>query len=93
VQNSIGQAYNIGNQSPEVTIEEIAKNIIKVVGKELKINPMPETAGSPARRCPDMTKTFEAIGYKSKTDLYSGIRKTFEWYKENVFIEKGISAI
>jgi UDP-glucose 4-epimerase len=92
-QIALGQAYNIGNQSPEITIEEVAKNIIKIVGKDLRINPMPETAGSPTRRCPDMTKTFNATGYEAKVDVYSGISKTFEWYKTNVFNSEGVSAI
>lgn len=90
---SVGQAFNIGNQTPEISIEELAKKIIKIVGKELTINPKPVTAGSPSRRCPDMSKTLEATGYKPQVDLITGLQKTFDWYKTNVFINQGMSAI
>ena len=90
---SIGQAFNIGNESPEISIEELAKKIIKIVGKDLAINPKPVTAGSPARRCPDMSKTLETTGYKPQIDLIAGLQKTFDWYKTNVFLNEGLSAI
>jgi UDP-glucose 4-epimerase len=93
VKTSIGQTYNIGNDSPEISIEELAKKIIKVVGKDLAINPQNETTGSPTRRCPNMTKSFEATGYKPQIDLSTGLQKTFDWYKDNVFLNKGISAV
>jgi UDP-glucose 4-epimerase len=93
IKASIGQAYNIGNESPEIRIEELAQRIIKIVGKDLKISPKNETAGSPSRRCPDMSKTFATTGYKPKFDLINGLQKTFEWYKANVFLNQGISAI
>jgi len=90
---SMGSAYNIGNQSPEITIGELAKNIIKITGKNLQINPQPETAGSPTRRCPEMSKTISAARYEPQIDLFEGLQKTFDWYKENIFIGDGISAI
>jgi nucleoside-diphosphate-sugar epimerase len=93
VKVSVGQAFNIGNQTPEISIEELAKKIIKITGKDLVINPKPVTAGSPSRRCPDMSKTLEATGYKPQVDLITGLQKTFDWYKTNVFLNEGISAI
>lgn len=93
VKVSVGQAFNIGNESPEISIEELAKNIIKIVGKDLAINPKSVTAGSPSRRCPDMSKTLETTVYKPQIDLITGLQKTFDWYKTNVFLNEGLSAI
>jgi nucleoside-diphosphate-sugar epimerase len=92
-ENTASQAYNIGNESPEISIEEAARTIIKTVGKDLTIIPQSVTAGSPARRCPDMSKTLSATGFKSKIDLTAGVQKTFDWYKANVFENEGLSAI
>ena len=93
VEVSISQAFNVGNESPEISIEELAKKIVIVIGKDLTINPGPTTAGSPQRRCPDMSKTFEATGYKSIVSLEEGLKRTFDWYKTNVFLNEGVSAI
>lgn len=80
-----GQTLNIGNQSPEILIKDVAGLIIKLIGKGLKINPMPETPGSPLRRCPDMTKTYNLTGYKPLTGIEKGIELTYEWYKNYIF--------
>ena len=90
---SIGEAYNVGNESPEISIKELADQVVKISGKELIIKPGPVTAGSPNRRCPDMSKILKIIGYKPVTDINSGLQKTYDWYKSNVFLDEGISAI
>ena len=90
--NSIGQSFNVGNESPEVTIRNVAEIILKITGKDLVIDAKPATAGSPARRCPDMKKTTECINYKGNVSLKQGIQQTFEWYKKYVFDGKGVSA-
>lgn len=90
---SLGQEFNIGNESPEISIGELAQKIIRIIGKDLTIIPQPITAGSPERRCPSMSKTFEITGYKPQINLETGLIKTFEWYKKYVFTNKGISAI
>lgn len=87
-----GQAFNVGNELPEVTILETAETVIKVINKPLEIDARPATAGSPARRCPDMKKTVNCIGCQGKVSLEDGIRKTFDWYKKYVFEGNEVSA-
>jgi nucleoside-diphosphate-sugar epimerase len=82
-----GQTLNLGSQSPELSIEALAKLIISATGKNLRINPQPETPGSPARRCPDMTKAFKLTGYKPKVEIETGIHLTYEWYKNNSYLK------
>ncbi len=80
-----GEAFNIGNESPEITIGEVAGTVLKVVGNELKIAALPPSPGSPERRCPSMKKTIECTGYTSVITLEEGVKRTFEWYKKNIF--------
>ena len=82
---TVGEAFNIGNERPEVTIQQVAETVLKVVGKPLTINPKPATLGSPERRCPSMKKMKEFTGYEGKVSLEEGIQKTFDWYKKNIF--------
>ena len=84
-ENTEGHAYNIGVQSPEITIQTIAETVLKVVGKDYTIDAKPPSPGSPERRCPSMEKTKKAIDYEAKTDIEEGIRRTFEWYRDNIF--------
>jgi nucleoside-diphosphate-sugar epimerase len=89
---SVGQVLNIGTQEPEVTIGELAKKVVTAVGKRLEIVSGPETPGSPARRCPDMTRTRRLTGYCSQISLEEGIQETYDWYRTHVFDGKSISA-
>lgn len=82
---SRGQIFNIGDETPEINMWDLAKKIGNIVGQDPKIRHGEDTAGSPSRRCPQMTKCFDVTGYENKTSLDSGLKKTFLWYKENVF--------
>jgi len=88
-----GGTFNVGNQTPEVAIWELAELIGKVVGKPLSPAPQSEAPGSPVRRCPDMSKTLNLAGYRSRFSLEQGVELTYRWYRDMVFSEQGISAI
>lgn len=90
--NCIDETLNLGNQTPELPIRNLAQIILKTVGKPDAIDEKPATTGSPLRRCPDMTKTNRLLGYHARIDPETGVQKTFEWYKKNVFDVGGISA-
>lgn len=81
----LSETLNVGNGEPEVTIGELAKIVTKVTGKPLEIVPKAAPSGSPARRCPDMTRTIGLTGYVAGIDLDSGIATTYDWYKTHVF--------
>lgn len=91
-EEAVGQAFNVGNEYPEVTIKEVADIVIKITGKKCLIDEKSATPGSPIRRCPSMQKTEELIGYVSKIGLQEGIQKTFDWYKRYIFDGNEVSA-
>jgi nucleoside-diphosphate-sugar epimerase len=91
---AVGGTFNLGNQEQEVSVGEIARIILEITGRtDLKIVPLPETPGSPARRCPDMTKTINLIGTLPFVSLKEGVERTYKWYSDNVFSNGGVSAI
>ena len=91
---TINQVLNLGNQDAENSIEEVAETVLKVLGREdISIKALDDTPGSPSRRCPDMTKTNEAINFKSQVGLREGTEKTYAWYDEYVFSKGGKTAI
>jgi len=91
--NSIGDFYNIGNEDEEISMNELAKRIINLSSKSIKVNPLPPTPGSPERRCPSMSKLKVAVNYNNKYSLQKGLEETFKWYNSSVFLNKGVSAI
>ena len=90
---SIGEAYNVGNDDEETTMGDLANKIIGLIGKNIDVNPMPFTHGSPKRRCPSIIKLKEVISYTKQYPLEKGLQETFNWYNENVFSGKEVSAV
>lgn len=80
-----GATLNVGNQRPEVSIGELVALVLKTTGKKQGIRQEADTPGSPRRRCPDMTATFELTGYEPKVSLEEGLLNTYEWYRSRVF--------
>ena len=89
-----GGIFNLGNQEQEMSIGEVAHIVLEATGRtDLQMVPLPETPGSPARRCPDMARTIDLIGCRPMLDLKEGIQRTCKWYTDNVFLGGGVSAI
>lgn len=81
-----GMTFNIGNEKPEVTMMQVAEAVLNVTNrKDLKINSLPPSPGSPERRCPSIEKAKQYSKYEPIVALDEGIRKTYEWYKQNIF--------
>ena len=89
---AVDGTFNVGVQSPEVTMGELAQMLTTVVGRDLRIVPGETTAGSPHRRCPDMTHTLATTGYAPQVSLTDGVTRTYEWYRTRVFEGDDISA-
>ena len=87
-----GRTVNIGNQSPEITIGELAQVVVSTVGRNLELVPKPATPGSPSRRCPSTELLNELTGISGLVDLRSGVQQTYNWYLENVFVNDGVTA-
>lgn len=83
-ENTKGEILNIGNSDSEIKMYDLVKIISQVMGKKVTINKLPDTPGSPTRRCPDTTKINNLLKLDIKTNLYDGIKKTFEWYSDKL---------
>jgi len=91
-EDALGGVYNVGNQAEEVAIGQLAELVAAAVGRRIAIEAGPDTPGSPARRCPDMTRTGAVTGYEARVPLAEGLRKTYDWYRERVFRPAGMAA-
>ena len=82
---TLGKTYNVGSNNKDINIERLAKIIIKISQKKLKIKKEKDLFDSPIRRFPDVSKALKITSFKYKHDLELGLKKTFDWYKTNIF--------
>lgn len=77
------EIYNIGNPQPEVSVVQLADIISKVleykIPHEIVNYPAEYPANEPNRRCPDITKAQEQLGYDPHVKLEEGLRRFFSW--------------
>lgn len=78
------QVLNLGSASPETKIGDLARIVIDTVGKRLDVLPQPATAGSPTRRCPDMSRMTDLTGKQAQTTLVDGVARTYDWYRRGL---------
>jgi UDP-glucose 4-epimerase/UDP-glucuronate decarboxylase len=76
-----GKVVNIGNDTEETTVADLAALVLRVAGHAPHLQPLPAPDGSVARRCPDLSRLRALTGYAPKVSLESGVRETFEWYR------------
>jgi nucleoside-diphosphate-sugar epimerase len=72
--------YNLGTDH-EVTIEALAQEIGRCLGREVRVQPGTLQPGSTLRRCPDIRKV-RALGYEPRVSLADGLARTVAWYVE-----------
>jgi dTDP-glucose 4,6-dehydratase len=75
---------NIGNPD-EVTMLQLAKEIIKITGSKSRIvfKDLPED--DPKIRQPDNTKAKTILGWEPKVNRHEGLLKTLEYFKKKIF--------
>ncbi len=84
---AVGQVVNVGN-TEEVTIKELALMVKDMSGSVSDIEYIPyEKAYGPGfedmkRRCPDINRIKELIGFQPKVDLRGIIQSVIDYYKE-----------
>ena len=80
MESDTNDPVNIGNPH-EVTIEEIARTIIRLVGSTSKIVYRPLPVDDPEERRPDITRARTILGWEPKVGLEEGLLKTIDYFK------------
>ncbi|MEV6523897.1 NAD-dependent epimerase/dehydratase family protein [Longispora sp. NPDC051575] len=80
---AVGQIVHIGDDTQETNIGDLVGLVHGIAGVKPELEIAPAPAGSVARRCPDLTKLRDLTGYAPKVSLEDGVRRTFDWYRDN----------
>jgi GDP-L-fucose synthase len=81
--------YNVGS-GKDITIKELADIIQKVTGHQGKITWDESKPDGTPRKLMDVSK-MAAIGWQYSTELEDGIKKTYQWFLENIDVIKEIN--
>ena len=73
------RSVNIGNPV-EYTVGEIAGMVVELSGSESGISYEPLPEDDPKRRCPDISRAREALGWEPQTPAREGLEKTLAWF-------------
>jgi dTDP-glucose 4,6-dehydratase len=76
------EPVNIGNPT-EMTILELAQQIVKITGSKSEIIHQEAMLDDPKVRQPDITLARQLLGWEPKVRPEEGLEKTVEWFREN----------
>ena len=83
MESNVNDPVNIGNPQ-EMTVEDIARAIIRLTGSKSQIvyRPLPED--DPKVRQPDITRARTLLGWAPKVSLEEGLTKTLEYFRTKI---------
>lgn len=74
------ETFNIGNDSEEITMGDLARRILARAGIAAEIAPRDAENDPIARRCPDVSKARRILGYRPAVSLDQGLEIMLPWY-------------
>ena len=87
-----GEAYNIGADAPEISMLDLAGQVVKIAKDLFDYNgKVVQQAASdryyltdnPTRRCPNIGKARNELQYNPGVSLEEGLRRSLIWYSHN----------
>jgi dTDP-glucose 4,6-dehydratase len=71
---------NLGNPV-EYTVLEVAQMVIELSGSPSEITHHPLPEDDPKRRCPEISRAREELGWQPQTSAREGLAITIEWFE------------
>ncbi len=81
--NDIHLPVNIGNPG-EFTMNELAQQVSKAIGKEINIKYLPLPQDDPQQRQPNIERAKNLLGWSPTIPLAEGLQKTVAYFAENI---------
>lgn len=92
VKGQPGEAYNIGVESPEISVLDLAQRMVRLghelFGYEGRVIRQASVdnqylVDNPNRRCPVIAKARAELGFDPKVTIDEGLRRSMLWYSGN----------
>jgi dTDP-glucose 4,6-dehydratase len=79
----VSEPVNIGNPA-EVTVLEVAREIIELTRSRSRIVFAPLPEDDPKVRCPDITRARTLLGWQPRVERKEGLAKTIEYFRQKL---------
>ena len=76
------EPMNLGT-GREISIRELLQTIVELTGYEGEIVWDTDKPNGQPRRCLDVSRARECLGFEASTDLREGLERTIAWYEED----------
>lgn len=92
VHGHAGEPYNIGVEHPEISMRDLASLVVEtardLLGYDGRVIHQSSAEAdylvdNPNRRCPDIAKAHDHLGYEPQVPLADGVRRSLLWYRDN----------
>ncbi|HLE25858.1 MAG TPA: NAD-dependent epimerase/dehydratase family protein [Thermodesulfobacteriota bacterium] len=80
-----GEVYNIGGGS-RITLIEVIKIIEEIAGRKAILKYVEHQRGDVQHTYADISKAKRDFGYTPRVDIYEGLKRHYDWLKENLDI-------
>ena len=80
LESGVSEPVNIGNPE-EITVGDLARRVLATTGSVSPVvhtRPMPD---DPARRCPDISRARDLLGWIPQVPLEEGLARTAAWFR------------
>jgi UDP-glucuronate decarboxylase len=77
---------NLGNPD-ELTVGGLARLVVEMTGTRSRIVQRPLPSDDPTRRCPDISRAWELLGWTARVPLREGLRQTIDHFQETLAIQ------
>lgn len=74
-----GEVINLGNPD-ERTVKDLAELIARLCDSKSGFEYLPERPDDPYRRCPDISKAIELLGWRPIVDIETGMKETIDYF-------------
>ncbi len=81
--STIHEPVNIGNPG-EFTMNELAQEVAKAVGKDINIKHLPLPQDDPKQRKPNIERAQKLLGWSPTIPLAEGLRKTVDYFASKI---------
>ncbi|MFT4703148.1 MAG: UDP-glucose 4-epimerase [Bradymonadia bacterium] len=83
-EQSVGEAFNIGNPQATITVVRLAELIVRLAGSSSKIEYRKRDYPDVEVRLPNIDKAREYLAFEPRVSMEDGIARTIAWYREQL---------